>query len=120
MHREEREWGSYEVLLDAPDCKVKRITVSAGKRFSLQSHKFRNEIWTIISGTGLFSYGWHLDSVEDTIVNPGQTMEIRAGDIHRMQAGPGQDLVFIETQLGTYFGEDDIVRYEDDFGRANA
>ena len=117
MHHEERPWGSFTTLVDEPNHKVKTITVKAGQQLSLQSHKQRHEYWTIVSGMGLFITGYSVEDLEHEIVRAGDCVDIPPGEIHRIKAG-GEDLTFIEVQLGTYFGEDDITRYEDDFGRA--
>ena len=117
LNTEDRPWGSYTVLIDAPDHKVKTITVKADQQLSLQSHKQRHEYWTIVSGMGLFISGHDVDDLDHEVVRAGDTIDIPPGMIHRIKAG-GADLTFIEVQLGTYFGEDDITRYEDDFGRA--
>lgn len=110
---ENRPWGFYEVLCDArTDHKVKRITVWPGKRLSLQKHKSRSERWIVISGQGLVS----LDKNEISLKS-GQTVEIPRGAAHRVENIGDGPLVFIEVQQGDYFGEDDIIRLEDDFGR---
>ncbi|NDE15887.1 cupin domain-containing protein [bacterium] len=109
-----RPWGTFEVLLDAPVCKVKRITVRPGKRLSLQSHAHRAEHWVCVSGEGAAHVG---DDV--LVLSAGTSAFVPRGARHRMDNSDGQtDLVVIEVQVGTYFGEDDIVRYEDDFGRS--
>jgi mannose-6-phosphate isomerase-like protein (cupin superfamily) len=113
---EERPWGIYKILVDKPTHKVKTITVDPNKRLSLQSHKFRHEYWTIVDGSGIFTLGYDLESCEDTLVKAGDTMEIPPECIHRIQAGDA-GLTFIEVQLGASFGEEDIIRHEDDHGR---
>jgi mannose-6-phosphate isomerase-like protein (cupin superfamily) len=106
-------WGRWEVLLDAPDHKVKRITVNPGKRLSYQKHFKRQEHWFMVSGQALVT----LDG-EDIPLTAGQSVDIPQEAAHRM-ANPGETpLIFIETQTGSYFGEDDIVRLEDDYGRS--
>ena len=115
MNKDTRPWGSWEILTETPGYKVKRIIVLPGKRLSYQRHAKRREIWTVAEGAGMAT-------VEGRPVElcAGQTIEIPVGAAHRM-ANPGKsDLVFIEVQLGSYFGEDDIVRLEDDYGRAGA
>lgn len=108
-------WGRWEVLLDEPFYKVKRITVLPDKRLSYQKHFKREEHWTIVEGQALVT----LDG-RDIPLDPGATIHIPCGTAHRI-ANPGQDaLVFIEVQRGTYFGEDDIVRLQDDYGRAQS
>jgi mannose-6-phosphate isomerase len=109
----ERPWGGYEVLADATDHKVKRIIVNPGKRLSLQSHRMRDEHWFIVKGQGLVTR-----DDEQIKVRKGQTVEIPRGAKHRIKNTGRSKLVFIEVQTGQYFGEDDIKRYEDDFGRA--
>lgn len=111
---EERPWGKFEILYDGEDCKVKRITVNPGCRLSLQSHEKREEVWTCVSGILGVVRG-----SEITEIHPGYTAKIHLNDVHRaFNASVGHELtVFIEVQTGTYFGEDDITRYEDDYGR---
>ena len=109
---EHRPWGFYEVLSDDEDHKVKRITVEPGKRLSLQRHKQRREHWFIIYGESVVTVG-----DKETKVESGQAIDIPQGLLHRIaNTGRGR-LVYIEVQLGSYFGEDDIERVEDDYGR---
>jgi mannose-6-phosphate isomerase-like protein (cupin superfamily) len=109
---ESRPWGYYEVLSDKPDHKVKRIVVHPDSKISLQLHRKRSERWTIISGSPIVTR-----DAEEIRLNPGDTIEIPLGAKHRV-ANPGTDpVVFIEVQTGEYFGEDDIERFEDDYGR---
>lgn len=106
-------WGCWEVLIDEPDYKVKRITVRPAHRLSYQKHTRREEHWTIVHGEGLVT----LDGRELRL-STGATVDIPRQTAHRI-ANPGtEDLVFIEVQCGTYFGEDDIIRLQDDYGRA--
>lgn len=110
---DERPWGNYTVLDDtANDHKVKRIVVSPGKRLSYQTHKFRAEHWYVVSGTATVV----LDG-RTRDVGPGESVDITIGAAHRCENHGSVPVVFIEVQRGTYFGEDDIVRLEDDFGR---
>jgi mannose-6-phosphate isomerase len=110
---DERPWGSYTVLEDAPTHKVKRIEVLPGKRLSYQRHARRSEHWFMLSGTAEVT----LDGVVHRLA-AGAAIDIPRGAAHRI-ANPGSDdLVFVEVQHGDYFGEDDIERLEDDFGRA--
>ncbi|MGC8659101.1 MAG: phosphomannose isomerase type II C-terminal cupin domain, partial [Desulfomonilaceae bacterium] len=112
-HREDhRPWGYYRVLSDLEDHKVKRIVVYPGKRLSLQSHRRRSEHWIFIGGAGLVT----LDS-EEIFVEAGQSIFIPVGVKHRIKNPGSEPTVFIEVQTGDYFGEDDIERFEDDFGR---
>ena len=110
---DERPWGNYTVLDDSPDHKVKRIVVSPGNRLSYQTHARRAEHWFIVRGQGCVT----LDG-EDHEVSAGSSIDIPLRAAHRMSNTGDDDLVFIEVQHGDYFGEDDIVRLEDDFGRS--
>ena len=110
-----RPWGSYTVLDEADGYKVKRIEVLPGKRLSYQKHAQRSEHWMIVRGTARLT----LDGVDRT-VGTGETVDVAVGAAHRIE-NPGTDLlVFIEIQRGPYLGEDDIVRLQDDFGRAGS
>jgi len=108
-----RPWGFYEVLSDnKDDHKVKRITVWPKKRLSLQLHHRRKEHWVIVSGKAKVTLG------KNTInLGPSQSVDIPLGSAHRIENTGDEPLVFIEVQQGDYFGEDDIVRLDDDFGR---
>ena len=109
---DERPWGHFTTLDDADDHKVKRLVVRPGQRLSYQQHGKRSEHWFVVRGTGTVT----LDG-RDHSVTAGQAIDIPVGSAHRM-ANPGRDdLVFIEVQHGEYFGEDDIVRLDDDYGR---
>jgi mannose-6-phosphate isomerase len=108
-----RPWGEYWVLADEPDHKVKRIRVSPGGRLSYQRHQFREEHWFVVSGTALVT----LDGT-DVVLAPGEAVDIPATTAHRVANTAAEDLVFVEVQRGTYFGEDDIERLEDDYGRS--
>ena len=109
---EERPWGSYTVLQDCEVCKVKRIKVLPGKRLSYQYHHNRAETWVFITGNGTVVINDELQPVA-----PGCVVQIPQMDKHRVHNTGVGNLEFIEVQLGSYFGEDDIVRIEDDFGR---
>ena len=110
----ERPWGNYTVLSDdASDHKVKRIVVHPGKRLSYQRHAKRAEHWFMVAGAAQVT----LDGTV-TELTPGQAIDIPMGAAHRIANQGVDDVVFIEVQHGSYFGEDDIVRLEDDFGRA--
>lgn len=108
-----RPWGEYWVLEDAPTHKVKRILVQPGGRLSLQYHHKRAEVWTVVQGTATVTVG---DSIRD--LQPGEVAQIPQGAMHRMENRGETPVVFIEVQYGTYFGEDDIVRVEDDYNRS--
>ena len=112
LEHDDRPWGSYEVLLDAPDHKVKQILVKPGKRLSYQKHARRSEHWFLVRGNGVVTLN---DARIE--VGPGSAVDIGLGASHRIENTGSDDLVFVEVQHGDYFGEDDIVRLEDDFGR---
>jgi mannose-6-phosphate isomerase len=107
-----RPWGSYQVLLDENLYKVKRIVVNPQSRLSLQKHKRRSEHWAIVCGSGIVTLG----DVEFEAAS-GKSFDIAVGIVHRIHNTGQQDLIFIETQLGEYFGEDDIERLQDDYDR---
>ena len=107
-----RPWGSYTVLEEASTFKVKRIEVLPRKRLSYQKHSKRAEHWFVVTGTAKVT----LDD-EEIIVNAGESIDIPIGAAHRVENPGDEDLIFIEVQRGTYLGEDDIVRLQDDFGR---
>jgi len=111
--RDYRPWGYYEVLADLPDCKVKRIVVYPGCRLSLQRHKHRDEHWFVVAGDALVT----IDRREIPVARNG-SVDIPRALLHRVNNTGTDDLVFIEVQTGDYFGEDDIERLEDDYGRA--
>ena len=112
---DERPWGNFTVLDDSMfDHKVKRIIVAPGKRLSYQQHAKRAEHWFVGNGHATVI----LDGVEHEL-GPGESIDIMIGQAHRCENRGQTPVVFIEVQHGTYFGEDDIVRLEDDFGRAN-
>ena len=107
-----RPWGHYDNLLERDDHKVKEIIVEPGKRLSLQQHQHRAEHWTLVSGEGRVTVG-----EQETLLKPGQSVEIPRGAVHRIMNPGNVPLVFVEVQTGDYFGEDDIIRLEDDYGR---
>ena len=112
MEHDIRPWGEYWVLEDEASYKVKRIKVNAGGRLSLQYHHKRGEVWTIVSGVGTVTVG---DEIRD--YKAGEVVQIPQGVVHRMENRTTEPMYFIEVQYGTYFGEDDIVRIEDDYNR---
>lgn len=107
-----RPWGYYEVLSDGPDYKVKRITVYPGKRLSLQRHRRRAEHWFILRGEALVTLG-----KKEVPFKNGESVDIPKGEPHRIENRGSVHLTFIEVQTGEYFGEDDVERIEDDYGR---
>jgi mannose-1-phosphate guanylyltransferase/mannose-6-phosphate isomerase len=109
-----RPWGSYESLAIAARFQVKRIIVNPGQRLSLQMHHHRAEHWIVVSGTAEVTRG---DEV--FVMSEDQSTYIPLGTKHRL-ANPGAiPLELIEVQSGSYLGEDDIVRFEDVYGRSN-
>ena len=116
-HKKQREfdvrpWGTYEVLDEGPTFKVKRIEVLPNKRLSYQKHSQRAEHWVVIEGTAQVT----LDGVEHQVL-AGEAIDIPKGSAHRVANETSEALVFIEVQRGSYLGEDDIVRLQDDYGR---
>jgi mannose-6-phosphate isomerase len=109
----DRPWGSYTVLEDAPTHKVKRIEVEPGCRLSYQRHGRRAEHWFMITGVAEVV----LDGRTVRLV-PGDAIDIPKGAAHRVSNPGDERLAFVEVQVGDYFGEDDIERLEDDYGRA--
>jgi mannose-1-phosphate guanylyltransferase / mannose-6-phosphate isomerase len=108
-----RPWGTYTILEDKDDCKVKRIVVHPGASLSLQLHHKRSEHWVVVTGTATITNG------DDVLtLQPGEATFIPVGTRHRLENKTNAPVAIIETQVGTYFGEDDIVRLEDRYGRA--
>ncbi|SDT02563.1 Mannose-6-phosphate isomerase, cupin superfamily [Nocardioides scoriae] len=109
---EVRPWGSWHVVDEREGYKVKRIEVEPGRRLSLQTHEHRSEHWVVVRGVATAVVG---DTTRQ--VAAGGSVDVALGERHRL-ANQGQELlVIIEVQLGSYTGEDDICRLEDDFGR---
>jgi mannose-6-phosphate isomerase-like protein (cupin superfamily) len=110
---ERRPWGSFQVLEEGADYKVKRLVVEPGQRLSLQRHRFRAEHWVVIAGSPRVQVGSRTRRL-----NARGTVTIPRGAWHRIE-NPGRvTVVIIEVQHGTYLGEDDIIRRQDDYGRA--
>ena len=107
-----RPWGHFQILADESDHKVKRIVVYPRQRLSLQRHRRRAEHWYIVKGKASVTR----NDGEMSLVG-GMAVDIPKGTWHRIRNTGNQDLVFIEVQTGDYFGEDDIERAEDDYGR---
>lgn len=108
-----RPWGSYTILDEGAGYKVKRIEVRPGGCLSLQSHKHRSEHWTVVQGVA------HIVNGDDHLVlNPNESTYIECGNVHRMENRGAEPMTLIEVQTGSYLGEDDIVRYEDIYGRS--
>ena len=115
LEKDIRPWGMYEVLVEGEGYKVKRIEVKPGHRLSLQMHDKRAEHWVIVQGSALVTIGDRemMLGTNDDVVIPIRTK-------HRV-ANPGDSLlIFIEVQCGSYLGEDDIKRFEDDYNRTGS
>jgi mannose-6-phosphate isomerase len=110
--REERPWGSFTILDEGENYKVKRIEVLPQKRLSYQKHSHRSEHWMVVAGAAKVT----LDGREITVA-AGGAIDVAAGAAHRIENVGSEMLVFIEIQRGSYLGEDDIQRLQDDFGR---
>ena len=106
-------WGSATVLTEGENYRVKRISLNPKSRQSYQTHEQRAEAWLVVSGEGKIT----IDDKENR-VSPAAIVMISIGMKHRIEnTSSDEPLVFIETQFGSYIGEDDIIRYEDDYGR---
>jgi mannose-6-phosphate isomerase len=112
-YKETRPWGSFENLLDSEYCKVKEIIIKKGGRPSYQYHHKRSEVWTIVQGEATVT----LDG-QVRVYKAGEAVIVPVGMAHRVENKNQEELKFIEVQTGAYFGEDDIVRLEDDYGRS--
>ena len=108
----ERPWGTYEVLTESDGYKVKRIIVVPGGRLSLQSHQHRAEHWVVVTGIATVTVG---ENVQEVAMN--EYVHIPLQVKHRLENYTDDLVVLIEVQSGLYLGEDDIVRYEDIYGR---
>ena len=108
-----RAWGFYTILETQPLYQVKRHTVYPSKRNSYQRHQRRAEFWVVVQGV---CHATINDVVREA--RAGEVIEVPLGAKHRWENKQDEDLVIIEIQTGNYFGEDDIERFEDDFGRA--
>ncbi len=113
--RHYRPWGHYQSIDLGPSHQVKRLVVNPGQRLSLQKHRFRSEHWTVVEGVAEVT-------VDDKVLalNPDESVYIPLGAIHRAANHGTVPVTIVEVQCGTYLGEDDIVRIEDDYGRIAA
>lgn len=111
-HTEERPWGSWTVLLEGEEYKVKIIEVCPGHRLSLQSHKHRSEHWVVVSGEARVQVGDRFFEL-----SPLQSTVIPVGAVHRLENPGSRPLVVVEVQTGEILSEEDIVRLEDDYQR---
>ncbi len=109
-----RPWGHYTNLLEREKHKVKELVVSPGQRLSLQRHERRAEHWTVVAGEAMVTVG-----ESERTLRRGDSVDIPAGAAHRVMNPGREPLIIVETQTGDYFGEDDIVRLDDDYGRAD-
>jgi len=109
---ESRPWGRFEILTDEPHYKSKKITVMPGQKLSYQSHSKRAEQWVVVKGKAEVTLNDQIHHLE-----VGESIQIPLGAKHRMNNPGTIELEFIEVQTGSYFGEDDIIRYSDDYGR---
>ena len=107
-----RPWGSYTILEDEDDCKVKRLVVKPGQVLSLQLHHKRSEHWTVVSGTAKVRVG-----DDEFMLEENKSVYIPVETLHRLENPTDEDIALIEVQCGSYFGEDDIERFEDIYGR---
>ncbi|AEI14383.1 mannose-6-phosphate isomerase type II [Flexistipes sinusarabici DSM 4947] len=112
FYTENRPWGSFTVIDSGEKYKLKRIEVLPHKRLSLQKHMFRDEYWTIIQGKGEVQ-------IEDAVIEagPGKMYHIPRESRHRISNKSNIKLIFFEVQMGDKLEENDIIRYEDDYGR---
>ena len=112
LEKEDRPWGTFYVIQNEERYKIKRLEIKPGKRLSYQYHKKRSESWIIIQGNPLIT-------IDDNIKRffEGDTVLIGTGVKHRIENTEDKNIIIIEIQTGSYFGEDDIVRIKDDYNR---
>ena len=109
-----RPWGTYEVLYTHENYKIKRIVVNPGKRLSLQKHLHRNEHWVVVKGEATVQVGENI-----TMIGENESTYIKQEELHRLSNASDKPIVLIEVQVGSYTGEDDIIRVKDDFRRVD-
>ena len=112
-----RPWGNYRNIDSGDGYQVKRITVTPGGRLSLQSHKHRAEHWTVITGKARVTRGPAIDRLDVIHLDADQSVDIPLGWIHRLENPTDEPLIIVEVQSGGYLGEDDIERFDDQYGR---
>lgn len=112
---EERPWGGFQSLEEGPGYKVKRLLVLPGQRLSLQRHRFRAEHWVVVAGSPRVLVGRTTQRLR-----PRQFVVVPRGSWHRIENPGAEPVVIVEVQHGPYLGEDDIIRRQDDYGRAPA
>jgi mannose-6-phosphate isomerase-like protein (cupin superfamily) len=115
LFREERPWGWFEVLYNIPTTIVKVLHVNPGQRLSLQRHFHRSELWKVIKGQGIITYG---EDREQIPLDVGDVFTIEKGEIHRLSSLENTEIEIIEIQTGDKLFEEDIERIEDDYGRS--
>ena len=108
-----RPWGSFTVLEESTTYKVKRIEVKPQQKLSLQSHEHRHETWTIVAGVAHVRVG-----SKESELKSGETTSVPKGALHRLENRTDNPVIVIEVQTGDYFGEDDIIRYDDLYARS--
>lgn len=109
---ESRPWGSFTILEEGRGYKIKRIEVKSGHRLSLQMHHHRSEHWIVVSGTAKVVCG-----DQEIILHSNQSTYVPQCTAHRLENPGVIPLVLIEVQNGEYLGEDDIIRFQDDYAR---
>jgi mannose-1-phosphate guanylyltransferase len=107
-----RPWGHYEVLLESKNYKIKKIFIKPHKKLSLQKHKYRNEHWVVIKGKAFVRIG-----PDEFELKENESAYVKKGQLHRLENKTNKPLLIIEVQMGSYLGEDDIIRLADDFNR---
>lgn len=115
MDSETRPWGSWHVIDEGDGYKIKRIHVTPGCRLSYQTHRHRSEHWTVVAGVATCT----IDD-DQVVIEAGSSVDVALGAKHRLANEGNEELVIIEVQRGSYTGEDDIVRLEDDYGRTES
>lgn len=109
-----RPWGTFEILYEDANCKVKKIVVNPKSRLSLQCHQYRDETWTIVQGKGLADhYGFQIP------LRYGNVHFVKRNEKHRIANNTDEPLIFIEVQTGEKLDEADIIRFEDDYNRSS-
>lgn len=112
VERTTRPWGWYETVSEVPGNKIKRIGVNPGQQLSLQRHSKRAEHWVVTQGTAHITLG-----ERSFDLGPGDHCDIATGEVHRLANRTAEPVEIVEVQFGSYLGEDDIERLQDDYGR---
>lgn len=112
ISQDERPWGTFTVIDEGPEYKIKRIVVKPGHRLSLQLHHHRSEHWVVVAGVAKVTCG-----NQEILLSANQSSYIPRHTIHRLENPGIVPLTLIEVQNGEYLGEDDIIRFEDDYQR---